>query len=96
MMKKKTQHEIEPIPVFSALSRQYFYPISEYQNGTYVSMTNRRINNPYTLTLDNCIPLLTITTNAYNEVEKLKADISPFVYSTTGMKAMWVCTVIGE
>ena len=38
-------------------------------------MTNRRINNPYTLTLDNCIPLLTIVTNAYNEVEKLKADI---------------------
>ena len=38
-------------------------------------MTNRGNNNPYTLTMDNCIPLLTIVTNAYNEVEKLTADI---------------------
>ena len=59
-------------------------------------MTNRRINNPYTLTLDNIIPLLTTVTNAYYRVKKITADISPFVYSTTGMKAMWVCTVIGE
>ena len=75
MMKKKTQHEIESISVFSALSRQCFYPISEYYNGTYVSMTNRGNNNPYTLSIENCIPLLTTITNAYNEVEKLTADI---------------------
>ena len=38
-------------------------------------MTNRGNNNPYTLTLDNCIPLLTIVTNAYYRVEKLTADL---------------------
>ena len=59
-------------------------------------MINRGNNKQHTFTLDNCIPLLTIVTNAYNEVEKLTADISPFVYSTTGMSAMWVCTVIRE
>ena len=38
-------------------------------------MINRGNNNPYTLSIENCIPLLTTITNAYNEVEKLTADI---------------------
>lgn len=38
-------------------------------------MINRGNNNPHTLTIDNCIPLLTIVANAYSRVEKLTADI---------------------
>ena len=41
----------------------------------YSSMINRGNNNPHTFTMGNCIPLLTITTNAHYRMEKLTADI---------------------
>ena len=39
-------------------------------------MINRRNNRTHRLTMDNCIPPLSIATKAYYRVEKLTADLS--------------------